>query len=46
MQLHANRQDDVRAYTTDIRTWLQANHGHPRIDRRAITDRRDQPSLR
>jgi hypothetical protein len=46
MQLHANRQDDVRAYTTGIRTWLQANHGRPRVDRRAITDRRDQPSLR
>jgi len=46
MQLHANRQDDVRAYATDIRAWLEANAGRPRVDRRAITDRRDQPSLR
>ena len=46
MQLRANRQDDVRAYATDIRAWLEANAGRPRVDRRAITDRRDQPSLR
>ena len=46
MQLHANRQDDERAYATDIRAWLEANHGRPRLDRRAVTDRRDRPSLR
>ena len=46
MQLHANRQDDTRAYATDIRSWLEANHGRPRATRRAITDRRDVPSLR
>jgi hypothetical protein len=47
MQLHANRHDDQRAYAKDIRAWLEANHGRPRVDRRAVTDRRDQqPSLR
>jgi hypothetical protein len=46
MQLHANRQDDERAYTTAIRAWLQANHGRPRVARRAVTDRRGHPSLR
>ena len=46
MQLHANRQDDARAYTTDIRAWLEANHGRPRAARRAISDRGDLPSLR
>ena len=46
MQLHANRHDDERAYTTAIRAWLEANHGRPRIARRAVADRRDQPSLR
>jgi hypothetical protein len=46
MQLHANRQDDDRAYTTAIRAWLEANHGRPRVVRRAVTDRRGQPSLR
>jgi hypothetical protein len=46
MQLHANGQDDVHAYTQRIRAWLQANHGRPHITRRAITDLRDAPSLR
>src|SRR5680860_64906 len=46
MQLHANRQDDARAYATDIRDWLEANRGRPRAARRAINDRRDLPSLR
>ena len=46
MQLHANRQGDARAYATDIRAWLEANHGRPRAARRAISDRRDLPSLR
>jgi hypothetical protein len=46
MQLHANRQDDERAYTTQIRDRLQANGGRPHADRRAITNRRGQPSLR
>ena len=46
MQLHANRQDDVHAYTRLIRAWLQANQGRPRVGRRAITDLRDVPSLR
>jgi len=46
MQLHANRQDDAHAYATDIRAWLEANHGRPRAARRAISDRRDLPSLR
>jgi hypothetical protein len=36
MQLHANRQDNERAYTTDIRAWLEANHGRPRGARRDI----------
>ena len=46
MQLHANRQDDPLAYAKDIRAWLEANDGRPRVPRRAITDRADQPSLR
>lgn len=46
MQLHANRQDDDRAYAKDIRAWLEANRGRPRVGRRAISDRRDRPSLR
>jgi hypothetical protein len=44
--VHANRQDDERAYTTAIRAWLEANHGRPRIARRAVADRRGRPSLR
>ena len=46
MQLHANRQDDQQAYTRNVRAWLEANGGRPRVDRRAVADRRDQPSLR
>ena len=46
MQLHANRQDDEHVYAKDIRVWLEANHGRPRIARRAVTERRGQPSLR
>jgi hypothetical protein len=46
MQLHANRQDDPLAYAKDIRAWLEANDGRPRVSRRAITDRAGQPSLR
>ena len=46
MQLHANGQDDVPAYTDLIRTWLQGNAGRPEADRRAIVDPRDAPSLR
>lgn len=46
MQLHANREDSELGYTTDIRAWLEANRGRPRHPRRAITDRRGQPSLR
>jgi hypothetical protein len=46
MQLHANRQDDVRAYVRHIRDWLEANHGRPSTARRAVVDTRDVPSLR
>ncbi len=46
MHLHANRHDDVHAYTHLIRAWLEANHGRPPVDRRAITDLRNVPSLR
>jgi hypothetical protein len=46
MQLHANGQDDVHAYTHAIRGWLETNQGRPHVDRRAITDARGAPSLR
>lgn len=46
MQLHANRQDDALTYAKDIRVWLEANEGRPRVARRAVTDRRGEPSLR
>lgn len=46
MQLHANRQDQPLAYAKDIRAWLEANEGRPRLPRRAITDPAGQPSLR
>jgi len=46
MQLHANRQDDERAYATQIRDWLQTNGGRPNAARRTITNPRGQPSLR
>jgi len=38
MQLHANRQDDERAYVRHIREILEANQGRPNIMRRAIID--------
>ena len=46
MQLHANRQDDVLAYTKSIRAWLEANDGRPRVPRRAVTDPGGLSSLR
>jgi hypothetical protein len=46
MQLHANRQDDQRAYVRHIRDWLQANHGRPSVGRRAIVDAGGGVSLR
>lgn len=46
MQLHANRQDDERAYVRHIRDWLEANQGRPSIVRRAIVDAGGGASLR
>ena len=46
MQLHTNGHDNVHAYTHAIRAWLEANHGRPHVDRRAVTDARGAPSLR
>jgi hypothetical protein len=46
MQLHANGQDDVHAYTHLIRAWLEANGGRPGVDRRAIVDPSGYASLR
>ena len=46
MQLHANGHDDVHTYTHLIRAWLEANQGRPHIDRPAVTDPRQVPSLR
>ncbi len=46
MQLHANRQDDERAYVRHIRDCLEANQGRPSIARRAVTDTRGAASLR
>jgi hypothetical protein len=46
MQLHANRQDDERAYVRHIRDCLEANHGRPSIARRAIVDVSRVASLR
>ena len=46
MQLHANRHDNVHAYTHLIRDWLQVNQGRPGVDRRAVADARGVPSLR
>jgi hypothetical protein len=46
MQLHANGQDDVLAYATSIRAWLEVNGGRPRVPRRAVTDAGGLPSLR
>ena len=38
MQLHANRQDDERAYVRHIRDCLETNQGRPTVVRRAIAD--------
>jgi hypothetical protein len=46
MQLHANRQDDVRAYVKHIRECLEANQGRPAIARRAVADGARVASLR
>ena len=46
MQLHANRQDDERTYTTHIRRWLHTNGGRPPVTRRAIIDPGRVASLR
>jgi hypothetical protein len=46
MQLHANRQDDERAYVKHIRDCLEADHGRPSIARRAIVDVGGVASLR
>lgn len=46
MQLHINGDDDVQAYSTTIRRWLEANGGRPADRRRAIADPRGLPSLR
>jgi len=46
IRLHANRQDDPLAYAGDIRAWLEANNGRPRVSRRAVADPAGQPSLR
>jgi hypothetical protein len=46
MQLHANRQDDERAYAKHIRQWLELNQGRPSVPRRAIVDASGLPSLR
>lgn len=46
MQLHINGEDDVQAYSTTIRRWLEANGGRPADRRRAIADPRGLPSLR
>jgi hypothetical protein len=46
MQMHANGQDDVRAYVRHIRDGLEANHGRPSIARRAVIDAAGVASLR
>jgi len=46
MQLHANRQDDERAYAKHIRQWLEVNRGRPSVARRAIVDPGGSASLR
>jgi hypothetical protein len=46
MQLHINGDDDVQAYSTTIRRWLEANRDRPTDRRRAIADPRGLPSLR
>lgn len=46
MQLHANRQDDERAYVRHIRDRLEANQGRPSIARREVADSAGAVSLR
>jgi hypothetical protein len=46
MQVHANHQDDVTAYTRQIRNCLEAHHGRPTISRRAVVDTGGAASLR
>ena len=46
MQLHANHQDDERAYVRHIRGVLEANQGRPSIARRAVVDAGGGASLR
>lgn len=46
MVLRANRQDNVRTYTKNIRQWLEANDGRPRTTRRAVVDSGGHSSLR
>jgi hypothetical protein len=46
LQLHVNRDDDVRAYAKSIRAWLESNGGRPVGRRRAIADPAGSSSLR
>ena len=46
MQLHANGDDDLPAYTRTIRARLESNGGRPTGRRRAIADPAGPPSLR
>jgi hypothetical protein len=46
MQLHANGQDDVHAYTHLIRAWLEGTGGRPGVDRCAIVDHSGSAWLR
>jgi hypothetical protein len=45
-QLHANRRDDVHAYTNLIRARLESNQGRPLVAPRAVVDVRGLSSLR
>jgi hypothetical protein len=45
-QLHVNGDDDVQAYATTIRAWLEQNGGRPAGQRRAIADLLGSSSLR
>jgi hypothetical protein len=46
MQLHANHQDDERAYVRHIRDCLELNQGRPTAARRAVADAGGAASLR
>jgi hypothetical protein len=46
MQLHINGDDDVQAYSTTIRSWLERNEGRPTARRRSIADPFGSSSLR